>query len=217
MRTDAQIQRDVTDELGFEPSVHAAHIGVAVEGGIVTLTGHVTSCMEKWSAGRAAKRVAGVKAVANDVEVRVLGQGRRDDTDIAGAAVLALEWDTAVPHHRVQVAVDAGWVTLEGRVDWKYQSDAAEADIRRLAGVRGVTNSIEVEWREGGRDLKAQIERAFGRAAGLASAPIHVEASNGKVALHGHVRSWADRDEAERTAWAAPGVVAVENDLSVSD
>jgi osmotically-inducible protein OsmY len=216
MKTDLQLQRDILDELQWEPSIDAAEIGVTVDGGIVTLTGRVTTYTEKLAAERAAQRIAGVKAVANDVEVNFNGTAERTDADIAKLAVETLKWRALIPEDRVKVAVSKGWVTLEGQVDWQYQRAAAEDAIRPLLGVRGVINDIIVKPRASASDVKTRIEAAFRRSAEVDAKKVRIEAHGGKVTLHGDVRSWSERQEAERTAWAAPGVSSVENLIAVT-
>ena len=216
MKTDLQLQRDILDELQWEPSIDAAEIGVTVDGGIVTLTGCVTTYTEKLAAERAAQRIAGVKAVANDVEVNFNGTAERTDADIAKLAVDTLKWRALIPEDRVKVAVSKGWVTLEGQVDWQYQRAAAEDAVRPLLGVRGVINDIVVKPRASASDVKTRIEAAFRRSAEVDAKKVRIEAHGGKVTLHGDVRSWSERQEAERTAWAAPGVSSVENLIAVT-
>jgi osmotically-inducible protein OsmY len=216
MKDDKELQRDVLDELQWEPSVDAAEIGVAARGAVVTLTGSVPTYTEKVAAERVAKLVHGVKAVANDIAVRPVGYGERTDTDIAQAAVGALLWRTSVPNERIKISVSKGWVTLEGEVDWFYQKEAAEDTVRPLLGVRGVTDLITVKPRASATDIKSRIEAAFRRSAELDSKKIQVETHDGTVTLKGDVRSWAERQEAERTAWAAPGVRQVKDLIDVS-
>ena len=213
---DAHLRRDVEEELEWEPSLHATEIGVAVHDGIVTLTGSVPSYTEKRAAERVAKRVQGVKAVANDIEVRMPWTSERTDADIAQAAVDALKWKTLVPDDRIKVAVSKGWITLEGDVDWQFQRKDAEEAVHHLVGVRGVTNQITVKPRVLATAVKSRIEAAFRRSAELDAQKIRVETHDGKVTLHGQLHSWAERDEADRTAWAAPGVSEVENLIMVT-
>ena len=216
MKDDKELQRDVLDELQWEPSVDAAEIGVTARDGVVTLTGGVPNYHEKVMAERVAKRIHGVKAVANDIEVRLRGAGERTDTDIAQSALDALKWKSYVPGDRLKVTVSKGWVSLGGEVDWHYQKEAAETAVRPLLGVRGVINQIAVKPRASSAEVKSRIEAAFKRSAEMDAKKVRVETHDGKVTLRGDVRSWAERQEAERTAWAAPGVSAVENHIVVA-
>jgi osmotically-inducible protein OsmY len=216
MKTNMQLRRDVMEELQYDPSVDAAAIGVIAKDGVVTLSGTVKSYAEKWAASRAAERVSGVKGVADEMEVRLPDIHLRTDQDIARAAVNALEWDVMVPTERVKVKVEHGFVTLEGTVDYKYQEIASVDAIRNLAGVKGITNLIRVKALVTASGVKTKIEGAFRRAAELDAQRIKVDVSDSKVTLHGTVHSWAERSEAERAAWSAPGVTQVEDDLIVA-
>jgi len=216
VRTDEEIQRDVLNELKFEPRVQPNEVGVVVKDGVVTLTGWVDSYAKKWAAEEAAHRVRGVLAVANDIEVRLPTSAERTDPDIAAAAVRALEWDAAIPVDKLDITVSKGWVTLRGEVEWQYQKQDAERVVRRLQGVRGVSNLIVVRPRLSPTELKEKIEQALVRTAELDAQGIQVRVEGSKVILEGKVRSWAERDEAERTAWSAPGVTAVENRIQIT-
>jgi osmotically-inducible protein OsmY len=214
-RTDTEIQSDVLAELKWDARVMPNEIGVAVKDGVVTLMGWVDSYSKKWAAEEAAHRVRGVKAVANDIEVRLPVFAERSDADIAAAAVRALEWDAVVPIEKIDVTVSKGWVSLKGEVEWQYQKEDAERVVRRLAGVRGVINLITVKPRVTPSQLRERIEQALLRTAELDAKRITVDVVGSKVILKGTVRSWAEREEAERQAWLAPGVTSVENRITV--
>jgi osmotically-inducible protein OsmY len=213
--TDKELQQDVLRELQWEPSINAAHIGVSVKSGVVTLTGHVDSYAEKYAAETAAKRVLGVRAVANELDVKLPDTNKRTDEDIALDAVSALKRHTLVPDDKIKTTVNDGWITLEGEVGWQFEKEAAEKAVRYLTGVKGVINSITVKPRVTPSDIKSKIEQALKRSAELDAQRITVEVEGGKVTLRGKVRSWAERDEAAREAWSAPGVWSVDNQIVV--
>jgi osmotically-inducible protein OsmY len=215
MKEDRTLQLDVMDELEFDPAVDAAGIGVAVSDGVVTLTGHVPTYAARMSAERATKRVEGVRALANELQVQLWPGGERDDTGIAQAAVNALEWNTTVPKNAVTVTVDKGWVKLEGTVPWKYQKDAAFDAVSRLTGVRGVTSLVEVSGTVHPEAVEKRIQSAFQRSASLDAGHVHVETDGNRVILRGRVRSWPEREDAERAAWSVFGVADVRNELVI--
>ncbi len=216
-KSDSQLQQDVLQELKYEPSINASQIGVTAKDGIVGLTGNVQSYIEKYTAVHAAERVCGVKAVTDELTVDIPAYHVRNDQDIAKAAVNALQWDVWVPADRIKVKVDGGWITLEGDVDYKYQQTAAENAIRNLTGVIGVTDLITIKRPAVvPSDVKTSIEQALRRAAEIDADAIKVSVVQDKVILNGKVASWAERDEAERAAWSAPGVNEVEDDLVIA-
>ena len=213
--TDKELKQHVQSALDWEPSLDASDIGVSVDEAVVTLRGNVASFAEKVAAERVALRVYGVKAVANDLVVHLVSGFERNDTEIAQAAVAALKWNTMVPKDRVTVTVANGWLTLNGTLDWQFQRDAAARTVRDLTGVKGVTNSVVVQPRVKTIDVREKIEAAFKRSAEIDARRVNVTATDGKVILSGNVHSWAERQEAERAAWAAPGVTEVEDRLTI--
>ena len=218
MRTDRQLQEDVLKALEWDPGVNAARIGVSIKNGVATLQGFVPTFLEKVHAGRIARHVFGIRAVANDVAVSLDGLLPHTDAQIAEAVVNAIAWDSAVPLNAIKATVAGGWVTLTGIVDWQYQKSAAQIDAERVTGVKGVDNFVTLKPapRVNASDVKAKIEAAFRRSAEVDSAHVKVEAKDGQVILTGRVRSLFERDEAERAAWAAPGVTLVDDRIQVS-
>ncbi|MER6593677.1 BON domain-containing protein [Micromonospora purpureochromogenes] len=216
-RTDQDIQTDVLDELTWEPRVSPAEVGVTVAEGVVTLTGQVDSYAAKWAAERAAHRVARVRAVANDLAVRITPSAERTDTEIAGAAERALEWDAFVPVEDLEVTVAGAWVTLRGRVEWEYQRRAAERVVGRLTGVRGVSNGITVRpsTPPTGDELPDRIVDALARSGATEPDRISVRVYGDTVVIDGLVHSVPERDEVERIVWSAPGIREVHNHVTV--
>ena len=216
MKTDTELHQDVMNELKWEPTLKAAEIGVAVKDGVVTLSGHVDSYVKKLVAERAAARVVGVRAVAEEIQVRLPGSLKRSDEDIAEMVANVLDWNVLVPYNRIKVHVQDGVVTLSGEVDWGYQKFAAEEAVRSLMGVVWLNNQITVKPAVEPQDVKDKIISAFQRNALLDSRRIKIETRGGKVILSGSVRSWGERAEAQWVAWAAPGVSDVENNIIIS-
>ena len=214
-KTDSELQRDTIDELRWDPRVGTAEIGVAVKDGVVTLTGIVESYAKRFGAIRAAERVAGVKAIADDLIVKLPSSLARSDTEIAHVAVDALKWNVEVPDDRIKVRVDDGWLILEGDVDWQFEREAAASCVRHLTGVRGVSNKIIIKARAFARDVRRRIQDALKRSAEVDSKRISVETADGKVTLRGSVRSWTERQDAERAAWSAPGVTSVDDQIAI--
>lgn len=214
---DTQLRKIILEQLEYEPSIDAADIGVAVEDGTVTLTGHVRSYTEKRTAEDIVKRVKGVHAIAEEIEVRPVGAHITADDEIAKRAAEALRWHYSVPEDAVQVRVENGFLTLSGCVKWHYQKKAAENAVHDLVGVRGLTNLIDIVPEVTASDIRKRIEHAFRRDAELEARQIIIDVTDRTVTLRGHVRNWAERQAAERAAWAAPGVSAVIDHISVTE
>jgi osmotically-inducible protein OsmY len=213
---DSKLKQDVIDELDFEPSIDTAGIGVAVEDGMVTLSGHVPTYAQKDMAEQVASRVKGVKGIAQEIEVRPAGTGQTADDQIAKRAVATIGWNTSIPKGAIQVKVQKGWVTLTGKVDWQYQRSAAADSVRALGGVLGVSNQIEISPRACTTDIKQRIEDALKRNAEVEAKAISVEVIGRKVILNGTVNALTERNAAERAAWSAPGVEVVVSNIVIS-
>ena len=216
MKTDSQLQQDVRAELAWEPSVHAARIGVEVKDGVVTLAGQVENYAEKWNAERAAQRVSGVKAMSTELEVRLTSLSQRTDADIAGAVENMLEWTSSLPAGAIKVMVEAGWVTLSGDVDWQYQKQAAADSVRHLMGVTGVSDQISIKPSVSAMVVKSDIEAALKRTALADARQISVAVHGTDVTLSGTVHNWAERETATSSAWGTPGVRNVIDMMTLS-
>lgn len=213
---DLSLRDHVLSELEFEPSVNASHIGVAVDDGVVTLSGHVGSYAEKLAAEKIVQRLKGVRAIAQEIEVRFSSDKKTGDDQIAQRALDIIVWDTTIPDEKVKIKVQKGWITLSGEVDWYFQRNAAEAAVRKLSGVTGITNAITIKPRVQAGDIKQRIEKALKRNAELEAENIRVVVAGGRVTLEGRVNAWHERAVAERAAWAAPGVVSVVDHLALA-
>ena len=218
MKTDYELQKDVMEEIKWDPSLRtvASEIGVSVKDGVVTLSGRVDQYNKKLAAEQAAQRVAGVRVVAEDIEVKLPGTLLRTDSEIAEAVSNALKWHSSVNEDAIEVKVEDGWIYLDGNVEWEYQKRAAEIAVRDLIGVKGVLNRIHIKPSLDARDIKSKIAATFHRSATVDSGNVSVDVSGNRVTLKGKVRSWAERQEAEKAAWAAPGVVMVDNKIEVN-
>ncbi|AMN38524.1 BON domain-containing protein [Rhodoplanes sp. Z2-YC6860] len=215
--SDLQLRQNVLDELEFDPTIDAAHIGVTADAGVITLTGYVKNYPEKTSAVEAAQRVRGVLAVADEIEVRYPANKKSADDEIAKRAVDILEWDVSVPSGSVDVTIRDGWITLGGQVEWYLQKKAAENAVRKLSGVRGVTNDIAIQPKLKADNIKKLIEDALERHAHVEAAAIRVSVRDkGVVLLEGTVENWSERQAVENAAWSAPGVRSVEDRLRIS-
>ena len=215
MRTDREIERDIENELEWAPDIDARNIAVKVTDGVVALTGFVSNYTDKYSAEKIAKRILGVKAVANDLEVKIATGSERPDPDIARDAVEWMERDLPYTSKTVKVTVRNSWVTLEGDVDWDFHRRQVEAAVRNIKGAKGVINLIRVKPTVSATEVKTKIEQALKRSAEVDASHIIVEATGGKVTLRGRVRSWAEREQAEKAAWRSPGVSEVSNEIQV--
>lgn len=216
MKNDTQLQQDVMAELKWEPAINAEQIGVEVKDGVVTLAGHVSSYGEKWDAERAAQRVAGVRALAVEIDVKLGGSSQRIDADVARAAQNVLEWTTYLPKDAVKVMVENGWLTLSGDVDWGFQREAAGSAVRYLMGVKGVSNNIGIRTTVTPAAVKSDIEAALKRRAHADARNIAVDVQGANVTLSGSVHSWSERDLARDSAWGTPGVREVVDNMSIA-
>lgn len=215
MKTDIEIQKDVLDELKWEPYLNATEIGVAVKNGIVTLSGTVNSYLKKTRAEKAAKRVSGVKAVAEDIEVKYADSLLKNDTEIAETILSALKWHSAINEEKIKVKVEDGIVTLDGEVDWEFQRNSAVMQIENLIGVKRIVNNITIKSGIVPKELKQKVNSAFHRSATIDAEKINIEVTGSKVILTGKVRSWAEKNDAENAVWSAQGVNKVENNLEI--
>jgi osmotically-inducible protein OsmY len=216
MKTDAQLKADVTHELEWDPAINATAIGVAVQDGVVTLTGHLDTFAEKYAVEQAVQRVAGVKAVAIELDVKLLPGHERSDSEIAHAAENALTWHALVPNDRIRLQVEKGWITLSGEVDWDYQRSTAAQAVRGLVGVRGVNNTITLKPRATPADISQRIRDALKRHAEREANKVEVSVNGSTVTLSGRVDAWAERNAVQGAAWAAPGVAQVINRVTVA-
>jgi osmotically-inducible protein OsmY len=214
MSNDNHLQKAVIAELNWEPSIKAAHIGVAANDGVVTLSGHVDTYLEKSIAEKAARRVKGVKAIAEEIEVKLAFDAQRSDEEIAAAALNRLEWDVEVPEDVIRIKAENGWITLTGEVEWHFQREAAERDVRALHGVVGISNQISLQPSTGAADISEDIRHALHRSR-FDLKTIHVTEKGGNIHLTGTAASWSERQLAGSTAWAAPGALSVQNDITI--
>ena len=216
MKTDAQLQEDVIEELKWDPKLNAAEIGVAVKNGIVILSGHVDNYTKKLAAEEAVKRMKDVKGIAEEITVQLSFDGKRTDEELAQAAVNALKWNNAVPDQNIKVEVEKGWLTLEGHLDWQFQKDAATNAVKDIIGLKGVTNLLTIKPKINIPVVRDTIKKALERSADIESDRIVIETQGNKITLRGKARSWSERNEVERAAWCAPGVMEVEDELVIA-
>jgi len=215
MKTDTELQNDVVAELKWEPRLREDEIGVAVKDGVVTLTGSVPDYAQRRIAARAAERVMGVRAVAQELTVKIPDGLHRTDTELAHQVVNALAWDVEIPPQKIKAKVENGWVTLDGEVDWQFQRNSAERAVRYLIGVKGVSNLVTLKVHASPYDVAQHIKQALHRSAEADASKVHVTAAGGRVTLTGTVRSWPERADVERAAWSATGVTAVDDRLAI--
>jgi osmotically-inducible protein OsmY len=215
MKTDLEIQKDVMDELKWEPLLTASEIGVAVKQGVVTLSGTVDTFSKKEEAESAAKRVTGVKAVAEDIEVKPFATSKKNDTEVARMIAESLKSHSALQEDKIKIKVEDGWVTAEGLVDWEYQKEAVKNTVKNLTGVVGISNNISVKPSITAKDIKQKIALAFHRSATVDSSKIEIDIQGNKAILTGKVRSWTEKNDAEEATWKAPGITAIENKLII--
>jgi osmotically-inducible protein OsmY len=214
--SDMKLKKAVEEELEWEPSIDAEHIGVAAENGVITLSGHVANYTQKFAAEAATRRVKGVRAIAEEIEVRFPGDKQVADDQIAKRALDVIAWNCSIPRDAFQVKVQQGVVILTGEADWFFQRDDAESAVRKLTGIKGLINEIKIKPKVQATDIKSRIETALKRSAQVEADSIRVSVTDGRVTLNGRVKAWYERDLAERTAWSAPGVVAVDDRISIS-
>jgi osmotically-inducible protein OsmY len=217
MKTDAQIQKDVMDELNWEPRLKASEIGVSVDDGIVCLAGFVENYSQKLNAEKSIQKITGVRGLVNNINVKLTHDGQKNDLEIAEAVANAMKWNTTIPDQEIKVKVENGWVTLNGEVEWDFQRQAAHKESAKLLGVRGVINNISLKPRATVNDVKSKILKSFERNAVLDAKGIKVDVNGSKITISGTVHSWEERSDAEIAAWSAPGVTDVNNKIEVRE